>query len=318
MVSIIFWKVDNFEILIMTVKSGTAAKKKTKVAIIGTGNIGTDLLIKIQRSKVLECGMFTGKNPDSSGIKRAKSMGIPTSFASIRAIERDPDCCEIVFDATSAQSHLVHAPILKKIGRFTIDMTPSRIGKMCIPVINLEECLETDNVNMISCGGQDTTPIIFAIVKVHPEVEYVEIVSSIASKSAGIATRDNIDEYTQTTRDGIIQFAKVPKAKAIIILNPVEPPIVMHNTIYALVKHPKIKKLKEEINRVVAKIREYVPGFKLTGGPIFENNRLTVMNEVTGLGDFLPVWAGNLDIINCAAIHVAEEYAKRKLGIKNV
>ena len=282
-------------------------RKKIKVGIIGTGNIGTDLLIKIQRSKYLDCGIFAGKNPDSPGIKRAKAMGVKTSFDSISAIISNPEICDIVFDATSAQAHSLHAPLLERLGKFTIDMTPSRIGKMCVPLINLEECLVAKNVNMVTCGGQDTVPIIAAIMKVHPKIQYVEIVSSIASKSAGIATRENIDEYTQTTCDGITAFCKVPKAKAIIILNPSEPPIVMHNTIYAAIDKPKIKDLSREIKKVVNKIQQYVPGFKLVAGPVFENGRLTVINEVRGLGDFLPVWAGNLDIINCAAIKVAEE-----------
>ena len=289
------------------------SSRKIKVGIIGTGNIGCDLLIKIQRSKLLECSIFVGKNPDSFGIKIAKKLGVKTSYDSINAFLNDPDLCEIVFDATSAQAHIGHAPIFKKLGKFTIDMTPSRIGKMCIPIINMEECLKVKNINMISCGGQDTTPIVKAIVDVHPETQYVEIVAHIASKSAGMGTRDNIDEYTQTTCDGIRYFTKIPKAKAIIILNPAEPPIIMHNTIFAQIKNPNLKLLKSSINSVVNKIRQYVPGYRLTLGPIFENGRVTVMNEVVGSGDYLPKYAGNLDIINCAAITVAEEYAKRKL-----
>lgn len=288
-------------------------KVKIKVGIIGTGNIGTDLLIKVQRSKVLECGIFAGQNPKSEGIKAAKSMGVNTSYDSINAIVDNSEICDIVFDATSAQAHLIHAPILKKLNLFTIDMTPSRVGKMCVPLLNLEECLNSQNVNMVTCGGQDTVPVISTIMKIHPRTKYVEIVSSIASKSAGIATRENIDEYTQTTSEGIKAFTKVPVAKAIIILNPSEPPIVMHNTIYAKVDKPNLVKLSVELKMIVAKIRQYVPGFKIIAGPVFENNRLTVINEVRGLGDFLPVWAGNLDIINCAAVKVAEEYATRKL-----
>ena len=291
-----------------------STKNKIKVGIIGTGNIGTDLLVKITRSKILECAIFAGQNPESQGIKKAKSMGVATSFDSIRAIEQNPDICTIVFDATSANAHLVHAPILKKMSKFTIDMTPSRVGKMCIPIINIEECLKETNVNMVSCGGQDTTPLILAVMKVHPETEYVEVISTIASKSAGIATRNNIDEYTQTTCDGIREFTNIPKAKAIIILNPSEPPVIMHNTVYALIKKPKIKTLSREINQVIEKIRKYVPGYKLTLGPVFENKRLTLMNEVLGRGDYLPVYAGNLDIINCAAIEVAEAWARRKLS----
>ncbi len=288
-------------------------RKKVKVGILGTGNIGTDLLIKICRSPYLECAMFAGQNPNSDGIARAKLMGIKTSTKSINAFIDDPGSCRIVFDATSAVAHIKHAPILKKLGKFTIDMTPSRVGRMCIPIMNLEECLVLDNVNMITCGGQATTPVVWAMMKVNPEIEYVEIVASIASKSAGTGTRNNIDEYTETTAEGIKKFTGVKKSKAIIILNPAEPPIMMHNTIYAKIDKPDIKKLKKEINKVALKIKKYVPGYMITHGPVFENGRLAVMNEVKGNGDYLPVYAGNLDIINCAAIEVAEQYAKKNM-----
>ena len=289
-------------------------KKKIKVGIIGTGNIGSDLLIKVQRSDVLECALFTGDNPLSENIKRAASMGIRTSYQSIKAIENDPDSCDIVFDATSAKVHYKNAPILKKLGKFTIDLTPSRIGKMCIPLINIEEALETPNVNMVSCGAQATIPIISRLIKVHPETQYVEIVSSVSSRSAGIGTRDNIDEFTQATSEAIKAFTKVPQAKTIIVLNPAEPPILMHNTVYVKIKNPKIDLLTSEINSVVGRIKKYVPCYKLTLGPVYENGRLTVMTEVVGRGDFLPVYAGNLDIMTCAVIAVAEAYAKRKLS----
>jgi len=285
--------------------------KKVPVGIIGTGNIGSDLLTKIMRSDVLECTIFAGQNPDSKGIKRAQSMGVHTSFESIKAIQDNPNICQIVFDATSAKAHAVHAPLLKKLGIYTIDMTPSRIGNMCIPSMNLAEGIKAQNVNMITCGGQANIPIVDAIMKIHPEIEYIEIVSSISSKSAGIGTRDNIDEYTQATSDGIMQFTGVKKAKTIIILNPADPPIYMHNTIYASVKDPHIKLIRNKIKETVSKIQEYVPGYNLIVEPIYENGLLTVMTEVVGLGDYLPVYAGNLDIINCAAICVAEEYAKK-------
>jgi len=286
---------------------------KLKVAILGTGNIGTDLLVKIQRSKLLTCSIFSGQREDSPGIKMAKSMGVNTSIESLRAVQNEPDSCDILFDATSADAHRIHAPMLKKLGKFTIDMTPSSVGKMCIPIINMEDCLKAKNINMISCGGQDTIPIVKAILDVHPETQYIEIVSHIASRSAGMGTRDNIDEYTQTTCDGIRLFTHVPKAKAIIILNPAEPPIIMHNTIFAQIQNPNLKLLKSQIISIVNKIRNYVPGYRLTLGPIYENGHLTVMNEVEGSGDYLPKYAGNLDIINCAAVEVAEEYAKCRL-----
>lgn len=285
--------------------------KKVNVAIIGTGNIGCDLLIKINRSKILKCNRFIGQNKESEGIKMAKRLGIETSFDSINEIIKNPNCCDIVFDATSADAHRIHAPILKKLNKFVIDMTPSKIGEMCVPVINLEKCLKKKNINMITCGGQATTPIVSAIMKIHPETKYIEIVSSISSKSAGIGTRNNIDEYTQTTAEALETLTGVPKSKAIIILNPAEPPILMHNTIYAQIDNPKINQLKIEIKSIVNKIQKYVPGYKLTLEPLFENNRLITMIEVVGRGDFLPTYAGNLDIINCAAINVAESYAKK-------
>ena len=287
--------------------------RKVKVGIIGTGNIGTDLLIKVQRSKVLECGIFAGKNPQSEGIRQAQRLGVPTSTESIDAIVNHPEACAIVFDATSAEAHVRHAATLQRLGKFTIDMTPSRVGKMCIPLMNLAECLEQPNVNMITCGGQATVPIVAAIKRVHPEVAYAEIVSSIASRSAGIGTRDNIDEYTQTTSEGIRAFTDIPQTKAIIILNPAEPPMLMHNTVYALIAQPNMEAITAEVNAVVARIQQYVPGYRLSLAPVFENNRVTTMTEVVGRGDFLPVYAGNLDIINCAAVAVAEAYAREKL-----
>ncbi len=286
---------------------------KVKVGIIGTGNIGTDLLLKITRSPVLECGIFAGRNPDSEGIRKAQELGVNTSADSIKAIQNDPKCCQIVFDATSASVHQQNAPILKKLSKYTIDLTPSKIGKMCVPALNMKECLKAENINLITCGGQATIPIIAAIMKMHPDTEYVELVSSISSKSAGTGTRLNIDEFTQTTRDAIEKFTGVKRAKAIIVLNPAEPPVLMHNTIYARIKKPRLDRLKKEINVMAGLIQKYVPGYKVTLGPVAENDRVTTMVEVIGLGDYLPKYSGNLDIITCAAVNMAEEYAKNKL-----
>jgi acetaldehyde dehydrogenase len=287
--------------------------KRVKVGIIGTGNIGTDFLIKVQRSEILECGIFAGRRPESRGIKKARSMGVRTTCNSIKAIQDDPDCCEIIFDATSAKVHLYHAAILKELGKFIIDSTPSQVGKMCIPAINIEQSLNIDNVNLITCGGQAAVPIAYAIMKVHPETEYIEVVASISSKSAGPGTRSNIDEFTQTTRDAISVFTGVPKAKAIIILNPAEPPVQMHNTIYAKIENPRIHQLESEVRSMAERIRKYVPGYKIAVGPVAEGERLTVMVKVDGLGDFLPKYSGNLDIVTCSALNIAEEYAKRKV-----
>lgn len=286
---------------------------KVKVGIIGTGNIGTDILLKLQRSDILECGIFTGRNPDSEGIKIAKKIGISTSVDSIRAIEAHPECCDIVFDATSANVHKYNAPILKGLHKFAIDLTPAHVGKMCVPVLNMEECLEEDNVNLITCGGQATTPIAHAIAKVHPETKYIEIVATIASKSAGAGTRNNIDEFTQATRDALTEFTGINNTKAIIVLNPAEPPVTMRNTVYAVIDHPDMEAIRKGVQKVVAEIKKYVPGYKLIVEPVYENGRVTTTLQVIGLGDYLPKYAGNLDIITCAAIEIAENYAKRKI-----
>ncbi len=288
-------------------------KKKAKVAIIGTGNIGTDILLKLKRSEVLTCTLFAGRNADSRGIRIAKENHIPTTIDSVRAIEENPDCCDIVFDATTAATHRIHAPILQKLNKFTIDMTPSRIGKMCIPALNLNDCLHERNVNLITCGGQASVPIAWAISRVHPEISYIEIVATIASRSAGPGTRNNIDEFTQTTGDALREFTGIKRTKAIIVLNPAEPPITMHNTIYALCESPDLEKIRISIKEMEKKIRYYVPGYKIVLGPVFESGRLIVTVQVTGLGDYLPEYAGNLDIITCAGVEIAENYAKERI-----
>ncbi len=288
-------------------------RRKVKVGIIGTGNIGTDILLKLNRSEALECGMFMGRNPDSAGIQLARELGVPTSLQSIQAIEENPGCCEIVFDATSAAVHRVNAPILKLLGKFAIDLTPAQVGKMCIPVLNMEECLGEDNVNLITCGGQATTPIAYAISKVHPETKYIEIVATIASRSAGAGTRNNIDEFTQATRDALTEFTGIGSTKAIIILNPADPPITMHNTVYALIDNPDMEAIRKSVREMEARIKKYVPGYSIVLEPTYENGRVTTTLQVTGLGDYLPRYAGNLDIITCAAIEIAENYAKKRI-----
>lgn len=285
---------------------------KIKVGIIGTGNIGSDLLAKVQKSEYLECGIFAGHNPYSDGIRRAQEMGIPTTFDSVRYIEDHPECCQIVFDATSAKVHEYNAPILRRLGKYTLDLTPAHVGKFCVPVVNLEEAMKEDNVNLITCGGQATIPIACALSSVS-KVNYLEIVAAIASKSAGIGTRNNIDEFTQTTKEALTELSGIKNTKAIIILNPAEPPITMHNTVYALIDNPDMDKITEAVREMERKIKLYVPGYKIIVGPIYENGRVTTILEVTGSADFLPAYAGNLDIITCAAVNIAETYAKRKL-----
>lgn len=283
---------------------------KFKVAIIGSGNIGTDLLVKVSRSPFLECTLFIGRNLASPGMSKALSMGVKISDHSIDAIIEKPEACQLVFDATSAKAHLYHAPILKKMGKLAIDLTPAKVGALCSPAVNLHDCIQNDNVNMITCGGQASTPIAYAIGKAHEEVEYIEVVSSIASRSAGPATRANLDEYIDTTETAIKRFSGSHRAKAILNLNPAYPCINMQTTIFAKVKNPNLERLKIEVANIVKKVQLYVPGYELIVGPILENKRIVVMVRVHGLGDYLPSYAGNLDIINCAAVAMAEEYAK--------
>lgn len=285
---------------------------KVKVGIIGTGNIGSDLLMKVMRSDILECGIFAGHSLDSKGIARAREMGVPVTYDSIRYIMENPECCQIVFDATSARVHEQNALILKELGKYTIDLTPAHIGPFCVPQVNLDEAMEQDNVNCVTCGGQATVPLAKAISEV-AEVQYLEVVATIASRSAGAGTRNNIDEFTQTTKEALIELGGVKKAKAIIILNPAEPPITMHNTVYALIDNPDIEGISKAVGKVEKELQKYVPGYKVVLGPVYENGRVTTSIEVTGSGDFLPAYAGNLDIITCAALEIAENYARRKL-----
>lgn len=287
---------------------------KVKVGIIGTGNIGTDLLMKINKNAALTCGIFAGRSEDSKGIAIAKKMGITITTDSIHYIQEHPECCDIVFDATTAKAHAYNAPILKQLHKFAIDMTPAHVGRFCIPAINLEEGVKQDNVNLITCGGQAIIPLAYALVKAQPLTRYLELIATIASKSAGMGTRNNIDEFTQTTKDALSEFTGVDRTKAIIVINPAEPPITMHNTLYALIDNPDMKAITDAIHKMEKCIQDYVPGYHLVVEPVYENGRVTISVEVTGSGDYLPEYAGNLDIITCAGIRIAETYAKRMRG----
>lgn len=273
-----------------------------------------DLLLKIERSPFLECSLVTGRNLESKGLFLARSKGISVSDQSIRAIEENPSCCDIVFDATSANAHMKHSVILRQMKKFTVDLTPAKAGDFCIPVLNLESCLTLDNVNMVTCGGQAIVPVAKAITDIHPETSYIETVSTIASKSAGMGTRENIDEFTQTTKDALAHFSMAVRTKSIILLNPAEPPVIMRNTLYALIENPNMEKIRESVANMALRLQEYVPGYRVILEPIFENGRVTTTIEVIGSGDYLPVYAGNLDIITCAAVRVGEYYAQHKRG----
>jgi acetaldehyde dehydrogenase (acetylating) len=285
---------------------------KTKVGILGSGNIGTDLLIKILRSEHLECGLFVGRNLASRGMKKAIDLGVPISDQKIDAFIKQPGACEIVFDCTNAMSHQIHAPIFKELGIKVIDMTPSQIGKLCVPAINGSDCIQSDNVNMITCGGQASIPIAYTLKKNVPEIEYIEVVSAIASPSAGPGTRANLDEYIANTEEGLRQITGTATVKAILNLNPAIPCIDMQTTIFAKVDQCDAQSLHSPVNEIAKKIQQYVPGYKIAVPPVFENGRILVTVRVKGVGDYLPPYAGNLDIINCAAIAIAEQFALSK------
>jgi len=287
--------------------------EKIKVAVIGPGNIGSDLMYKIFRSKYLEMGMMAGI-VESEGIRRAADHGVAVSTEGVKAVAEQKDI-EIAFDATSAAAHLkVNGPTLKAAGIKAVDLTPAAIGPYCVPCVNLAQLQEEDNINMVTCGGQATIPIVYAISRV-AGAAYGEIVACISSKSAGPGTRANMDEFTETTSKAIEVIGGADKGKAIIILNPADPPLMMTNTIVVRVKDPSvgIEKITESVNEMIADLTGYVPGYRLRVPPMMDGDKVTVIVEVEGQGDFLPEYSGNLDIINSAAVAAAERIAERML-----
>ncbi len=287
------------------------------VALIGSGNIGTDLLIKALRSTCIKPVWMVGVDPESDGLKRAQSLGLKTTAAGLEGLlpHLVTDHIQIAFDATSAYVHAEHAPILRAHGVVAIDLTPAAIGPFCVPPVNLAEHVGKGemNVNMVTCGGQATIPIVAAVSRVQP-VDYAEIVATVASRSAGPGTRKNIDEFTRTTAHGIERVGGAKKGKAIIILNPAEPPLIMRDTIHCLTETtPDQAKITASILAMMKEVQKYVPGYRLKHGPVFDGNRVSVSFEVEGLGDYLPVYAGNLDIMTAAALRTAEMIAQEML-----
>lgn len=288
---------------------------KVKVAILGSGNIGTDLMVKLGRSEVLELTTVIGIDPNSDGLKKARELGYETIDSGLKGFLERPELADIVFDATSAKAHIRHAKLLREAGKQVLDLTPAAVGPLVVPPVNIKEHVDADNINLITCGGQATIPMVHAIHAVQP-VEYAEIVATISSKSAGPGTRANIDEFTETTARGIEKIGGARVGKAIIILNPAEPPIMMRDTIHVLVKGDHVDEvgITRSIKEMEKQVQEYVPGYKLRQEPIFNGNHVTVFIEVEGAGDYLPKYSGNLDIMTAAAVKVAEEWAKRKIS----
>ncbi|PRY05962.1 acetaldehyde dehydrogenase (acetylating) [Paraburkholderia sp. BL25I1N1] len=305
---------------------------KTKVAIIGSGNIGTDLMIKVLRlSDVLEMGAFVGIDPESDGLKRAERMGVPITAEGIDGLTRLPnfDEIKIVFDATSAGAHKKHDAVLQSFGKRVIDLTPAAIGPFTVPCVNGEQNLDAPNVNMVTCGGQATIPIVAAVSQV-ANVPYAEIVASISSRSAGPGTRANIDEFTETTSQAIEKVGGAKRGKAIIVLNPAEPPLIMRDTVYCLCESTDEAAVTASIEATVAKVKSYVPGYRMKQkvqfqhytdeNPLFiaemdrsfTGMKVTVFLEVEGAAHYLPAYAGNLDIMTSAALATAESIVRRQ------
>lgn len=291
---------------------------KIKCALIGPGNIGTDLLAKLQRSPVLEPVWMVGIDPESDGLKRAREMGLKTTAEGVDGLlpHIKADGVQIAFDATSAYVHAENSRKLNELGVLMIDLTPAAIGPYCVPPVNLVEHVgqREMNVNMVTCGGQATIPMVAAISRVQP-VEYGEIIATVSSKSAGPGTRKNIDEFTRTTAGAVEKVGGAKKGKAIIIINPAEPPLIMRDTVHCLVEgEPQRDAITASIHAMIKEVQKYVPGYRLVNGPVFDGNRVSVFLEVEGLGDYLPKYAGNLDIMTAAAARTAEMFAEAILA----
>lgn len=294
--------------------------KKIKCALIGPGNIGTDLLAKLQRSPVLEPVWMVGIDPTFDGLKRAQEMGIKTTADGVDGLvpHIKADGVQIVFDATSAYVHAENSRKVTEQGAMMIDLTPAAIGPYCVPPVNLKEHVGQAemNVNMVTCGGQATIPMVAAVSRVQP-VAYAEIVATVSSKSAGPGTRKNIDEFTRTTAGAIEKVGGAKKGKAIIIINPAEPPLIMRDTVHCLTEgEPDQAAITDSIHKMIAEVQKYVPGYKLVNGPVFDGRRVSVFLEVEGLGDYLPKYSGNLDIMTAAAARTAEMFAEEILAGK--
>ena len=287
---------------------------KIKCALIGSGNIGTDLLFKLSRSDWLEPVWMVGIDPESQGLAIARDMGVKTTSEGLDAMLPfvEADGIQMAFDATSAYVHPINSGKLNALGVFMVDLTPAAIGPLCVPPVNIDDLSETMNVNMVSCAGQATIPIVHAISRVQ-SVEYAEIIASLASRSIGPGTRANLDEFTFTSSDALCKVGGARRGKALAVINPAEPPLMMRDTIHCLTHEtPDQSAILDSINSMVTEMQEYVPGYQLVNAPVFDDHRVTISVQVEGLGDFLPTYAGNLDIMTAAGLRTAEMIAQRR------
>lgn len=291
---------------------------KIPAAIVGPGNIGTDLMYKLQRSSVIEPRYMVGVDPSSEGLRLAAAAGLEASSDGVDWLLSRPELPGIVFEATSAYVHVRNAPRYREAGIVAVDLTPAARGPYVIPPVNLTEHLSQMNVNMVTCGGQATIPMVYAVSRVVP-VDYAEIVATVASASAGPGTRQNIDEFTRTTSAAVSELGGATRGKAIIILNPADPPLIMRDTIFcSLPADADHDKVGQSIHEMVGEVQTYVPGYRLRGEPQFDRlddgtGRVAIFIEVEGAGDYLPPYSGNLDIMTAAATKVGDEFARRML-----
>ncbi len=307
-------------------ETSTLREQRVPVAILGSGNIGSDLMYKLLKQPGhMRLVLLAGIEPESEGLARARSLGIGASAEGIDAILANPEI-KLVFDATSARAHVRHAHALREAGRVAVDLTPAARGPYVIPPVNLSELADQVNINMVTCGGQATVPMVYAVSRATP-VRYAEMVSTVASLSAGPGTRQNIDEFTETTALALEKIGGARQGKAIIILNPADPPILMRNTIYVLPEGDfDAAEVRASIERMEAEVQQYVPGYHLKNPPVFDlietpwgkRPMVTILLEVEGAGDYLPKYSGNLDIMTAAARRVGEIIAQRLLGVEEV
>jgi acetaldehyde dehydrogenase (acetylating) len=281
-----------------------------RVAILGSGNIGCDLLIKVMRSPYLRCHYFIGRNQQSAGLKFAAKLGVRCHHHGIDELLEHLNEVDVVFDASSAQAHLQHAQVLEGQGKLLINLTPADTGTWCVPTINSTTLGDVENLNMITCGGQASLPIVHAIRRTGQNLTYVEAVSSISARSAGAATRLNVNEYLCTTERALKHFSGTPNVKSILNINPADPPVDMQTTIFALMDNPDIEGLRRSARSMVEQVREYMPGYSMIMEPSLIDGKVMAMVRATGAGDYLPAYAGNLDIITSAAVRAVEDHCR--------